>query len=55
MSNAAQLPTDIEACHCLIEEQDSINQSLVRELEKAIIDTDVRERLEYVPARLIVH
>ena len=47
MLNAEQLPTNIEACHGLIEEQDSILQSLARELEKAKFEIEQLKRYVY--------
>jgi len=47
MLNAEQLPTNIEACHGLIEEQDSVLQSLARELEKAKFEIEQLKRYIY--------
>jgi transposase len=47
MSNPEQLPTNIEACHGLLEEQDSVLQSLARELEKAKFEIEQLKRYIY--------
>ncbi len=54
MSNAVRLPTDIRACHglieqrdSLIEQQDSVLQSLARELEKAKFEIEQLKRYIY--------
>lgn len=47
MSNPQQLPSDLEACHGLIQEQDSVLQGLARELEKAKFEIEQLKRYIY--------
>lgn len=47
MSNSNDLPSELVACHALIESQNAINQSLVRELEKARLEIDQLKRYIY--------
>lgn len=47
MSNAVQLPTDIQACHGLIEQQDSVLQSLARDNEKLKFEIEQLKRYIY--------
>ncbi len=42
-----ELPDSLDACHILLEQTNDTNESLAKD--------DVRERLEYIPAQMIVH